>query len=76
MALKDVLKTPPPVRTGQRSKVEIWRDGLDEADRKVFDAAVRNPDWPASVLAKALKSQGLDVSGQAMAYYRRKVMEL
>jgi len=73
MALKDVLKTPPPSATGYKSRIEIWRDKLDDGDRKAFDAAVRNEDWSSAALARTLKPEGLDVSQSSMRDYRRKV---
>lgn len=73
MALKDVLKTPPTSATGYRSRIDVWRDGLDDGDRKAFDAALRNPDWNSAALARALKPEGLTISDAAMRDYRRRV---
>ncbi|OJU41808.1 MAG: hypothetical protein BGN97_03645 [Microbacterium sp. 69-10] len=73
MALKDVLKTPPASTTGYRSRIEVWRDGLDDADRKAFDAAVRNPQWTGAALARVVKAEGLNIGESAMRDYRAKV---
>ncbi len=73
MALKDVLKNPPASTTGYRSRIDVWRDGLDEADRRAFDAALRNEAWSSAALARALKPEGLDIGESAMRDYRRKV---
>ncbi|WP_336647542.1 hypothetical protein [Microbacterium sp. MMO-10] len=73
MALKDVLKSPPSAKSGYRSRVEIWRDGLDDSDRKAFDAAVKNPEWSSAALARTLKPEGLEIGESAMRDYRRKV---
>ncbi|MDR6868470.1 hypothetical protein J2Y69_003086 [Microbacterium resistens] len=73
MALKDVLKTPPVSPTGYRSRIDVWRDGLDDADRRAFDAALRNPEWTSTALARTLKPEGLDIGDSALRAYRQKV---
>lgn len=73
MALKDVLKTPPPAKvTGYRSKVDIWRESLDEADRKALDAAVLNPEWTNSALHEVVTGQGVEIGESAFRDWRRR----
>lgn len=74
MALKDALKTPPPTRTGYRSKIDVWREGLDPADRKAFDAAIQNPEWTTAALTNVVNAEGgLKVSDAAMRDWRKRV---
>lgn len=71
MALQDALKAgPPQVRTGFRSKVDIWRESLDEADRNAFDAAVKNPEWTNRALVEIVNAEGLDISEPGFRAWR------
>lgn len=73
MALKDVLKTPPPAKaTGYRSRVDVWRDSLDEADRKALDAAVRDEAWTNSALHEVVTAEGVEISESAFRDWRRR----
>lgn len=73
MALKDLLKTPPPAKsTGYRSRVDVWRDGLSDEDRKALDAAVNNPDWTNSALYDVVTAQGVEISDSAFRDWRRR----
>lgn len=75
MALKDALKTPPPVRTGFRSKIDVWREALDEGDRKAWDAAVRNPAWTTSALVNVVNAEGgLKISDAALRDWRKRTL--
>jgi hypothetical protein len=74
MALKDALKTPPPVRTGFRSKIDIWREALEPADRKAFDAAVRNPEWTTTALTNVVNGEGLTISDAALRDWRKRIL--
>lgn len=75
MALKDALKTPPQTRTGYRSRIDIWREALEPADRKAFDAAVRNPDWTTTALTNVVNAEGgLKISDAAFRAWRRRVL--
>lgn len=70
-ALKDLLAAPP-VRE-LPSKVATWRENLDEADRAAFDAAVKNPAWSNSGLARMLTSAGFKVDESSIRRYRERV---
>lgn len=73
MALQDALKTPPaPARTGYRSRIDVWRDALPEAERKAFDAAVRNPAWQTSALVDVVADNGLIISEGAFRDWRKR----
>jgi hypothetical protein len=61
MALKDLLAEPPKTRHGFKSKDDTWREGLNEADRAAFDAAVRNPEWTHAALRRVIASEGCDI---------------
>lgn len=75
MALQDALKTPPaPARTGYRSRIDVWREALDEADRKAFDAAVRNPAWQTAALVDVVAESGLIISEGAFRDWRKRKM--
>lgn len=74
MALKDLLKTPPKTRTGYRSKVDVWRDELDEADRKAFDAAVKNPEWTSSALTAVANTEGLEIGDGSFRDWRKRFL--
>lgn len=74
MALKDALKTPPKTRTGFRSKVDVWREALDDADRKAFDAAVKNPEWTTSALVAVVTTEGLEISDAAFRDWRKRTL--
>lgn len=75
MALRDALKTPPPTRTGNRSKIDIWREALDDADRKAFDAAVHNPEWTTAALTNVVNAEGgLKVSDAALREWRKRTL--
>ena len=73
MALKDALKTPPARRaTGYRSRVDVWRDSLDDADRKALDAAVRNPDWTNAALHEVVMAAGVEIGESSFRDWRRR----
>jgi hypothetical protein len=73
MALKDLLKMPPPAKvTGYRSRVDIWRDSLDETDRKALDAAVRNPDWTNAALHEVVTAEGVDIGESSFRDWRKR----
>lgn len=74
MALKDALKTPPRVVTGYRSRIDEWRDALEEGDRKAFDAAVRNPEWTTSALVNVVSAEGLQISDGAFRDWRKRTL--
>ncbi len=74
MALKDALKTPPKTQTGFRSRIDVWRDGLDEADRKAFDAAVRDEAWTTSALVNVVNAEGLTISDAAFRDWRKRTL--
>lgn len=75
MALKDALKTPPPARTGFRSKIDVWRDALDPSDRAAWDAAVRNPEWTTAALTNVVNAEGgLKVSDAALRDWRKRTL--
>lgn len=70
MALKDLLKTPPRVQVGVKSRVDIWREALNADDQKAFDTAVRNPEWPTSALWRIAVADGLDIKDAAFRSWR------
>ncbi len=73
MALKDALKTPPARRAaGYRSRVDVWRDSLDDADRKALDAAVRNPDWTNAALHEVVTAEGVEIGESSFRDWRRR----
>ncbi|CAN7265863.1 hypothetical protein LJR186_001211 [Microbacterium foliorum] len=74
MALKDALKTPPKSHTGYRSRIDEWRDGLDDADRKAFDAAVRDNAWTTSALVNVVNAEGLTISDGAFREWRKRTL--
>jgi hypothetical protein len=74
MALKDALKTPPKTRTGYRSRIDIWREALDDDDRKAFDAAVRNPEWTTSALVNVVNAEGLKVADATFRDWRKRTL--
>ncbi|WP_336633433.1 MULTISPECIES: hypothetical protein [unclassified Microbacterium] len=71
MALKDMLAAPP-VRENP-SKVASWRATLDTEDRAAFDAAVRNPAWTNSGLARMLTTAGFKVDESSIRRYRERL---
>ena len=74
MALKDVLKTPPPARaTGYRSKLDVWRDSLSDEDRKALDAAVRNPEWSNTALHEVATAEGVEIGESSFRDWRRRM---
>ncbi len=74
MALKDLLKTPPRTRTGYRSRIDVWRESLDDADLKAFDAAVKNPEWTTSALVTVVNAEGLQISDAAFRDWRKRTL--
>ena len=74
MALKDALKTPPKTRTGYRSRIDEWREALDESDRRAFDASVRNPAWMTSALTNVVNGEGLEISEGAFRDWRKRIL--
>lgn len=75
MALKDALKTPSQKRTGYRSRIDEYREALDDEDRKALDAAVANPEWTTSGITNALNDDGLDISDSAVRDWRRRALK-
>lgn len=73
MALKDALKTPPPAKsTGYRSKLDVWRESLDEADRKALDAAIRNPEWTNAALHEVVTGEGVEIGESSFRDWRKR----
>ena len=70
MALKDLLAEPPARE--QPSKVATWRATLDAADRDAFDAAIKNPAWTNSGLARMLTGAGFKVDESSIRRYRER----
>lgn len=71
MALRDMLAAPPVRETP--SKVALWRDTLDAEDRSAFDAAVRNPAWTNTGLARMLTAAGFKVDESSIRRYRERL---
>lgn len=71
MALKDALKTPPKGRV-YRSRVDVWREALDESDRRAFDKAAADPEWSTAALLDVVRPAGLDVQESALRLWRRR----
>lgn len=75
MALKDALKSPPPSKsTGYRSRLDIWRDSLDAADRKALDEAVRNPDWSNAALHEVVTAEGVEIGESSFRDWRKRML--
>lgn len=75
MALKDALRTPPKTRTGYRSRVDVWREALDDADRRAFDAAVKNPEWTTAALVNVVNAEGgLKVADATFREWRKRAL--
>lgn len=73
MALKDALKTPPARKVaGYRSRVDVWRDSLSDADRAALDDAVRNPDWSNAALHEVVTGEGVDIGESAFRDWRKR----
>lgn len=71
MALKDLLAEPPAREAP--SKVASWRETLDAADRDAFDAAIKNPAWTSTGLARMLTSAGFKVDESSIRRYRERI---
>lgn len=70
MALMDDLKTPPSTSTGFRSKVDVWRDSLNDEDRAAFDAAVNDTAWNTSALRRVVLKHGVEISDPGFRQWR------
>ncbi|WP_149083983.1 MULTISPECIES: hypothetical protein [Microbacterium] len=69
MSLKDQLLTGPTPRE-YPDKVRSWRSTLDDETREAFDAAVNDPRWSDSALARMLTGSGFKVSEPTIKRYR------
>ncbi|MDY0828572.1 hypothetical protein SK224_05460 [Microbacterium sp. BG28] len=72
MALKDKLAAPPASR--RLNVVETWRDGLDDATRVAFDAAVLDHAWTTTALHAVLLEDGFELGRETLARYRARKM--
>jgi hypothetical protein len=75
LKLKDALKSPPPVRTGMKSRIDVWRDALDPEDREALDTALLNEEWTTSAIHEIAKKDGLDIQGAAFRAWRKRFQE-
>ena len=51
-------------------KIKQISEKLSEEDRKVFDAAVIDPNWPAATLARELGKRGIKVADVTIGRHR------
>lgn len=69
MSLSELIG--PPERNSRPGVVQTWVDGLDDADREWFYAALRNPQWSSRALAAALGEKANAPFGRdALTEYR------
>lgn len=53
--------------------VKVWH-GLDDADRNIYVAAIRDEaSWPAQTLENELRIRGVKVSDDAIRAHRRRI---
>jgi hypothetical protein len=63
--------TPKP-RGEQKCKMGSLRDGLDKSDQKILDECLANrEDWPADLLVRELRKNGLNVGRNTIRAHRR-----
>jgi hypothetical protein len=61
--------TPRPARVA--SKIDQIRQTLSDEDAKLFDSYLRDVDgWTPNGLALALRTQGIELSGDTIRRYR------
>jgi hypothetical protein len=51
-------------------KVKNLAATLTEVDRKIFLAAVMNPDWPLKTLENELRKRGMEISEHPLKKHR------
>lgn len=73
MGLADVLATPKErARKGPQCLACRLLDTLQGDELAAYKAALDNPAWEASALAKELRAEGYDVSDYGLQRHRRK----
>ncbi len=65
-----MLENMKPPTYKKQTRIELVAAQLDESDRKLFFAALENPEWSAGALSRALKTRGVEVSNSAIQRYR------
>lgn len=71
MSFQDALAIHRSTRTvGGTCSVLKWRETLTEQDRKQFDAASADDNIPHSVLHRAMKDLGYELSPSAVQRHR------
>ena len=71
MGLADAIDAQRRKPAGRVLKIDRIRDTLDDDDRAVLDAALRDLALPVPRLAEALRQEGHDISDAAIYAYRR-----
>ena len=76
MSVGDAFGTAPGHRRGRsadwRSDIDMWLDGLDDADQAAVIAAFQNPQWTTRALWDRLVECGCNVSEAKVRYWRER----
>jgi len=65
----DALKSSI-LKSGQPLMVDVVLNDLDAADKKSFDAALRDKKYNAALITRALRSMGYTISSGAINNWR------
>lgn len=72
MSIADAIAQQPKMLPGPRCSTCLVIDTLDAADREALAMAMADPSVTASTIARALQSDGHDVSVASITRHRRK----
>lgn len=70
MALADTLTKRPP-QTPRPTKLTRILNTVQGKDKAALEAALANPSWTATDIARELRAEGYDVGEHTIRRYRR-----
>ena len=71
MSLAEKLEAGKPAP--KKSQLELYIEGLSDADRHALIAAARDKAWTTSALLRVLKSEGVAVGKDLLGVWRSSV---